>query len=44
MLQKILSKITVVTQKLLDGDLFKNKILNSFNETLSIFSLTDYTY
>ena len=45
MQQKILSKTTGVTQKLPEnGGLFKNKILNLFNETLSIFSLTDNTY
>ena len=45
MQQKILSKTTGVTQKLPEnGGIFKNKILNLFNETLSIFSLTDNTY
>ena len=45
MQQKILSKTTGVTQKVPDnGGLFKNKILNLFNETLSIFSLTDNSY
>ena len=45
MQQQILSKTTGVAQKLPDnGGLFKNKILHLFNETLSIFSLTDNTY
>ena len=45
MQQNILSKTTGITQKLPDnGGLFKNKILNLFNETLSIFSLTDNIY
>ena len=45
MQQKILSKTTGVTQKLPEnGGLFKNKILNLFNETLSIFALTDNSY
>ena len=45
MQQKILSKTTGVTQKLPENEgIFKNKILNLFNETLSIFSLTDNTY
>ena len=45
MQQKILSKTTGVAQKLpANGGLFKTKILNLFNETLSIFSLTDNIY
>ena len=45
MQNRILSKTTGVNQKLPEnGGLLKNKILNLFNETLSIFSLTDNSY
>ena len=45
MQQQILSKTTGVTQKLPEnGGFFQNKILHLFNETLSIFSLTDNIY
>ena len=45
MQQKILSNTTGIAQKLPDnGGFFKNKILHLFNETLSIFSLTDNLY
>ena len=45
MQQKILSKTTGVAQKMPEnGGLLKNKIICLFNETLSLFSLTDNLY
>ena len=45
MQQNILSKTTGLSNKMPEnGGLFWNKIINMFNETLSIFALTDNTY
>ena len=45
MQQNILSKTTGLSNKMPEnGGLFWNKIINMFNETLSMFALTDNTY